>query len=135
MKSLLLLFAVCCQLAVAVGTNIGLVVIESDGNTTNSCSTEEKLEIAIQGLRDDVISRLIIQPQCGEGIWHRLVSINMSSADNQCPDGWVEENEGGVRACGRRTVRANCKSAVKCNTQKSVEERLVTSIKPLMHLL
>ena len=34
----------------------------------------------------------------------------MSSADNQCPDGWVEENEGGVRAYGRGTARANCKS-------------------------
>ena len=61
-----------------------------------------------------MISRLI-PPQCGdtgEGIWHQLVSINMSSANSQCPEGWVEENEGGVRACGRGTVAGgSCKSA------------------------
>ena len=50
-------------------------------------------------------------PECGDGIWHQLVNINMSNVDNQCPDGWVEENEGGVRACGRGTVGASCKSA------------------------
>ena len=35
----------------------------------------------------------------------------MCTADSQCPDGWVEENEGGVRACGRGTVGASCQSA------------------------
>ena len=115
MKSLFpsLVCVICsCGLAVAVGVNIAPVVIESDGNTANSCSSEEKFERAIQSLRGDVISRLI-PPQCGdtgEGIWHQLVSINMSSANSQCPYGWVEENEGGVRACGRGTVDGSCQS-------------------------
>ena len=106
-----LLFAVCsCQLAVAV--DIAAVVIESDGNIANLGPLEGKLERVIQSLRnstDNAISRLK-QPQCGDGIWHQLVSINMSTADSQCPDGWVEENEGGVRTCGRGTVGASCQS-------------------------
>ena len=104
MKSLFLLFVV-CQLTEAV--NIAAVVI--DGNTANSCSSEEKLEEAIQSLRTFARAMVSIKPQCGEGIWHQLVSINMSSANSKCPDGWVEENEG-VRACGRGTVDASCES-------------------------
>ena len=33
---------------------------------------------------------------------------HMSKLDNQCPPSWVEENEGGVRACGRGTVDGGC---------------------------
>ena len=127
MKSLFLslVCAICsCQLAVAVGVNIAPVVIESDGNTANSCFSEEKFERTIESLRDDVISRLSIPPQCGdtgEGIWYQLVSINMSSADSQCPYGWVEENEGGVRACGRGTVDGSCQSAFFNNDDHQIQ--------------
>ena len=34
----------------------------------------------------------------------------MSVANSQCPDGWVEENDRGVRACGRGTIGASCQS-------------------------
>ena len=50
--------------------------------------------------------------QCGDGIWYKLVSVNMSDPFNQCPGDWVEENEGGVRACGRGTIGASCKSLI-----------------------
>ena len=39
----------------------------------------------------------------------------MSKLDNQCPPSWVEENEGGVRACGRDTVDGGCVSATFSN--------------------
>ena len=111
MKSLFLLFAV-CQLAIAA--EITAVVLESDGNTANSCPSEGKQERAIQSLRkftDDILSNLRFpHTQCGNGLWYQLIGINMSAADSQCPDGWVEENEGGVRACGRGTVGASCQS-------------------------
>ena len=108
MRSLFLLLAVCQQ---AVAVNIAPAVMGD--STPNSCPSQEKLETALQRLRNstrDIISK--IRPQCGEGIWYQLVAINMSAADNQCPNGWVEENEGGVRACGRGTVGASCQSVL-----------------------
>ena len=108
MKSLLLLCVV-CQLIEAI--DIPLVAI--NGNTANSCSSNENLEGAIQSLRNSaraMVSGLLAE--CGEEPWRQLVAINMSSADSQCPDGWVEENEGGVRACGRGSVGPSCQSVL-----------------------
>ena len=48
--------------------------------------------------------------QCGDGLWYKLVSINMSDPLSQCPQGWAEENIGGVRGCGRGTASAGCQS-------------------------
>ena len=48
--------------------------------------------------------------QCGDGLWYKLVSINMSDPLNQCPPSWVEENVDEVRACGRGTIDAGCLS-------------------------
>ena len=106
MKSLLLLIAF-YQLAIA--TKIATVVV--DGDTDDSCPSKETLEGAIQNLRlstKAVKSKFGQIPQCGDEIWYQLVSVNMSTADSQCPDGWMEENKGGIRACGRGTVGASC---------------------------
>ena len=105
MKSLLLLCVV-YQLTEAI--NIPLVAIN-----TNSWSSRENLHIEgeIQSLR--ISARAIVSgllAECGEEPWRQLVAINMSSADSQCPDGWVEENEEGVRACGRGPVSSTCES-------------------------
>ena len=108
MKSLLLLCVV-CQLIEAI--DIPLVAI--NGNAANSCSSNENLEGAIQSLRNSaraMVSELLAE--CGEELWRQLVAINMSSANSQCPDGWVEENEGGVRACGRGSVGPSCQSVL-----------------------
>ena len=108
MKVLFLLLAL-CQLAIA-SINIAPVAI---GGNAKSCPSEEKVERAIQSIKNSTndITRLFqAMPQCGAGIWHQLVAINMSSADSQCPDGWVEENEEGVRACGRGPVGPSCES-------------------------
>ena len=108
MKSLLLL-CVICQLTEAI--NIPLVAINS-----NSCSSNENLHIiegAIQNLR--ISARAMVSgllAECGEEPWRQLVAINMSSADSQCPDGWVEGNKGGVRACGRGSVGPSCESVL-----------------------
>ena len=110
MESLFLLYAFATyQLAIAV--NIAPVTIS--GDTPNSCPSQEKLERASEILMNSTraaISKLTSNvPQCGDGIWYQLISINMSSADSQCPYGWVEENEG-VRACGRGSVDGSCES-------------------------
>ena len=107
MKSLLLLCIV-YQLTEAI--NIPLVAINA-----NSCSSKENLHVegVIQSLR--ISARAMVSgllAECGEEPWRQLVAINMSLAESQCPDGWVEENEEGVRACGRGTVGPSCQSVL-----------------------
>ena len=43
------------------------------------------------------------QTQCGQGLWYRLIFLNMSDPTEQCPFAWKEYNTNGVRACGRPT--------------------------------
>jgi hypothetical protein len=103
-----------CQLVVALKVIAPLAVV-LDSNTADTCPEVQIQEAVIESLHNDAVARLSKLkkelPQCGDGFWYQLVSINMSTSDSQCPDGWVEENEGEVRACGRGTVAASCQSA------------------------
>ena len=106
---------------------INTVVIPGDG--ANSCPSPDTMKSARQRLSERVLSELskILENnkeeitndfkvnECGEGVWHNLVSINMLDPLSQCPDGWVEENVEGVRACGRGSVGGSCKSAIFSN--------------------
>ena len=110
MRSFLLL-VILCQLAIATRLNVSPVAVVGDAN--NSYPSKERSEGVIQNLRLSTkakISEFVKVPQCGDGSWYQLVGFNMSTPDSQCPVGWVEENEGGVRACGRGTIGASCQS-------------------------
>ena len=114
MKYLFCFFAV-FQLAAAVIGSHFLVPAVVDNTTINSCPPKENQETAIQGLMNSTVaisSKIWMIPQCGDGFWYQVLGINMSTADSQCPSGWVEENSGGVRACGRGTVGGSCQSAI-----------------------
>ena len=81
--------------------------------------THELCPSSLQLLSDRIYSVLSQKyfslDKCGEGVWYNLVSINMSDPLSQCPDGWMEENVEGVRACGRGSVGGSCKSAIFSN--------------------
>ena len=114
MTSLFCFFAV-FQLAVAVNGSHFLVSVVVDNTTINSCPPKENRETAVQGLMNStmaIASNIWMLPQCGDGFWYQIIGINMSTTDSQCPGGWMEENEGGVRACGRGTVGGSCQSAI-----------------------
>ena len=104
-------------------TRIAPVVI--DGTGTNSCPSFEQRKSARSNLLNQVHSVLRQTPmylrvdQCGEGMWYNLVSVNMSDPFNQCPGDWVEENESGVRACGRGTIGGSCKSLILNNGDRT----------------
>ena len=119
MKLQLFFFSV-CQLAVAL--NVAPVIVQS--STADSCPEVQIQEAALQSLSNHfaLLGSKLIQghPQCGDGFWYQLVSINMSTSDSQCPDGWVEENQGDVRACGRGSVNGTCQSAF-LNTNREME--------------
>ena len=101
-------------LAFQVG-NIPTVIIPGTGD--QSCPTAEQLNSARKHLSDEAqlvldSSCLYSVAQCGNGVWCRLVSINMSDPLGQYPGEWAEENVGGVRACGRGTIGGSCRSVL-----------------------
>ena len=49
---------------------------------------------------NDIINQLTIVPQCGDGLWHRAVYLNMTDISQNCPVTWREITDP-VRACGR----------------------------------
>ena len=101
------------QLPLNVNLTVAPIVIPGDG--TGVCPSEQERRSARQNLTNSVRSMLsprsITVEQCGAGIWRQLASVNMSETTSRCPEGWVEENEGGVRACGRGAVSTGCNSA------------------------
>ena len=40
-------------------------------------------------------------PECGEGKWRRVASLNMTDSTQHCPSPWREIHINGTRACGR----------------------------------
>ena len=78
------------------------------------CTSLEQRKSAKEFLVNQISSMLSLKyffiDQCGDGLWYKLVSINMSDPLSQCAQGWAEENIGGVRGCGRGTVPDGCQS-------------------------
>ena len=105
------IFAVIPMVACAQ-TKVHPVVIE--GNRAGRCPSLEQLNTHLRLLDDRVHSALqyFNVEQCGDGVWYRALSVNMSDANSQCPSGWVEERFGDLRTCGRGTqsLDAGCKS-------------------------
>ena len=58
------------------------------------------------------------QTQCGQGLWHRLIFLNMSDPTEQCPFAWREYNNSGVRACGRPTSSKGSCAAIRHFTSR-----------------
>ena len=90
--------------------------ITINGTGAEVCPSLEQRKSAKQLLANRISSMLspnfFTIDQCGDGLWYKLMSINMSDPLSQCPEGWMEENTGGVRGCGRGTVGASCQSAL-----------------------
>lgn len=87
-----------------------LVIMGNHSTNTKTCPTSTQQLGALRLLKRRVQSLLnsSSEQECGEGFWYQLLSVNMSDPTNQCPRGWVEENEGGVRACGRGITGSGC---------------------------
>ena len=54
---------------------------------------------------------LVENPNCGDGLWNRVIYINMNDSSQECPQGW-RGYDGPVRCCGRPVLaRSSCPSA------------------------
>ena len=109
---LLVTIQAACAQQPAVNTKMTIAPVVIPGDRAGVCPSEQERQNAHQNITSEVHSMLSVIEQCGEGVWYQLASVNMSVTMSHCPGGWVEENEGGVRACGRGTVGAGCKSAL-----------------------
>ena len=77
---------------------------------------ENKLEMYILMLTEHL--KVQTQINCGPGLWHRLVSLNMSDPSQQCPSAWREYNTDGVRACGRPVNSSGSCAAIYHSTDR-----------------
>ena len=105
-------------IVIGLNQNILIETVTIPGDGANSCPSSDAMKAVRQRFSDQVESELSKNfkiNECGEGVWYNLVSINMTDPLSQCPDGWVEENVEGVRACGRGSVGGSCKSAIFSN--------------------
>ena len=102
--------------------NVTIEPIIITGMGADMCPSLEQRQSAkqlmINRIRSKLSSDYLTIDQCGDGVWHKLASIDMSDPLSQCPEGWVEESTGGVRACGRGTVGASCQSAILSNDNR-----------------
>ena len=58
---------------------------------------------------------------CGsDGPWTRVAYLNMSNPSEECPEGFHEYNENGVRGCGRQTSLVGSCQSTKYQTHNTV---------------
>ena len=99
--------------AAQMPNKMGIELITINGTGTEVCPSLEQRKSAKQLVANRISSMLSFTiDQCGDGLWYKLVSTDMSDPYSQCPQGWMEESTGGVRGCGRGTVGASCQSAL-----------------------
>ena len=84
----------------AIETNLTQVLLTLDAIHNASQENAEHL------------ASLQLQLYCGAGEWNRVVQLNMSDPLHQCPLSWEEENQDGVRACGRGIATGGCVSTM-----------------------
>ena len=89
------------------------------------CPSQEERENAIQNITASVQAilqngYLLNSPNsCGDGLWHKVTSLDMSDPLQQCPSAWREYNESGFRTC-RSPIpsSANCSGALYTTSQQ-----------------
>ena len=90
---------------------LSLNLISSEGVTTipgivhhgDACASMEDLATArrnISRVVTDILSMLMLIPECGDGLWIQVASLNLSNTTQQCPAPWMEFTSPS-RSCGR----------------------------------
>ena len=107
MAVLLIIFATVLAVQVVAAqdvTKASIPPVITYGNGQKICPSTEQRNIALQKVKDNVYQYLFngsIVPQCGEGIWYRVVYLNMADSSQQCPSAWRLYSIDQYRACGR----------------------------------
>ena len=102
------------QLAIAQNQQLPVYVIPLTATVSNShgglklidgCPSQEEQDAIFKDINNSVfyiLQELYSQiPQCGDGLWHRIVHLNMSDPSQQCPSAWKEATFDEIRVCAR----------------------------------
>ena len=54
-------------------------------------------QVSLDSVRE-ILQNLTSKPECGEGLWYPVVSLDMSNSEQQCPSPWLEESSP-ARSC------------------------------------
>ena len=110
---LILCLTAILQLVAAQNNNLLLNAILIPGPSDSYQSREQHaaVDTAIQSIhqiRDEILSTLSLQLQCGSRLWTRVAYLNMTDPSQQCPTSWRPYSANGVmiRACGRPVTLA-----------------------------
>ena len=106
------LFTVVCALVSAslVAGHYHFSTVIMDTPTNSVCPPERHLDAVRSQLTNKVSDALA--SSCGDSRqgWKRIAFLNMTDADQTCPDAWSLYQVGSVRACGRQEGEASCDS-------------------------
>ena len=110
-------FVICLvalQLAVAQNVqhsiDVTVVLSNSENNLNDSCPSQDNQDIAKKSIQRrvyDIIQRIHLVPDCGDGLWYQVAYINMSDPSQQCPAAWKEYTSDGIRVCARPTSESS----------------------------
>ena len=99
-----LLVAMQLTMAVVAQNQFTAKVIISSGN--NQCPPQKEIRAALEETTNEIRNNLQLYSvlnQCGDGLWFRVVYLNMSDPSQQCPSAWREYAFDGIRVCARPT--------------------------------
>ena len=72
-----------------------------DRNRVNTC------QVSLDSVRE-ILQNLTSKPECGEGLWYPVISLDMSNSEQQCPSPWLEESS------PARSCRSSSPGSVAC---------------------
>lgn len=92
----------------ALGLLLGIVGLnKTTASSNNGLNTVATTASPVVGPTNKPFE-LVSNPNCGEGLWYRMIFLNMSDPSHECPRAW-RGYDGPVRCCGRPVlVRSSC---------------------------
>ena len=101
-------------LSVEGAMKVDTVVIKNNGST-NTCPSKNEREAAKLQVSDtvkDLLENVTILPECGEGVWYLVTSLDMNDQNQTCPSDWIEYSNP-VRSCASHSALSiNCEGGV-----------------------
>lgn len=102
-------FVLIAVVAIALGAAGLNRTVESSSNNNNiMTSSPLPTKPTAKPTKPTVNPNLVSNQNCGDGLWNRIIYLNMNDTSQECPRGW-RGYEGLVRCCGRPVlVRSSC---------------------------
>lgn len=74
----------------------------------------QRISTNVSSILMDFANNISEVPNCGEGMWHQVINLDMTDPSQQCPSTWIQLQNNDIRVCAGDDVgnsRAICESA------------------------